>query len=129
MRDEENAHFLFAGSGPLEEELQAIFASRGLAQRLHMPGAVLGEARRDMYNAMDTFVFASTSETQGLVLSEAMAGGVPVIALDANGSREMVRNGKNGLLVTDVNLDGFIDAIRWHYQLPRNSVKPSIARP
>jgi glycosyltransferase involved in cell wall biosynthesis len=118
MRDEGNTHFLFAGSGPLEDELQAIFASRGLSQRLHMPGAVLGEARRDMYNAMDAFVFASTSETQGLVLSEAMAGGVPVIALDANGSREMVRNGKNGRLVTEINLESFIEAIRWLYQLP-----------
>src|SRR5439155_15424514 len=57
------------------------------------------------YAAMDIFVFSSFSETQGLVLAEAMAAGLPVVALDASGVREVVRHGKNGLLLdaeTDV---------------------------
>ena len=48
---------------------------------------------------MDVFAFASLSETQGLVVAEAMAAGLPVVALDASGVREVVRHQKNGLLL------------------------------
>ncbi|WKD51420.1 glycosyltransferase [Microbulbifer spongiae] len=121
LQAEKNAHFLFAGSGPLQEELQQIFVRRGLSERLHMPGTVLGSWHRDSYNAMDTFVFASTTETQGLVLSEAMASGVPVIALDANGTREIVRDRINGRLVTEGETRSFVRAILWLHQLPQEN--------
>ena len=45
-------------------------------------------------SAMDIFAFASFSETQGMVLAEAMAAGLPAVALDASGVREVVRNGE-----------------------------------
>jgi glycogen synthase len=48
---------------------------------------------------MDVFAFASFSETQGMVLAEAMAAGLPAVALDASGVREVVRNGENGFLL------------------------------
>jgi glycogen synthase len=48
---------------------------------------------------MDWFVFASQTETQGLVIAEAMAAGNPVVALDGPGVREIVRDGKNGILL------------------------------
>ncbi|WP_299944887.1 glycosyltransferase [uncultured Microbulbifer sp.] len=121
LQAEKNAHFLFAGSGPLQEELQQIFVQRGLAERLHMPGTVLGNWHRDSYNAMDTFVFASTTETQGLVLSEAMAAGIPVIALNATGAREVVRDRVNGRLVTEEKTRSFVQAIHWLHQLPQES--------
>ena len=41
----------------------------------------------NVYHAMDVFVFASQSETQGLVMTEAMAAGIPVVAVDAPGVR------------------------------------------
>jgi hypothetical protein len=44
-------------------------------------------------------VFSSKSETQGMVLTEAMAAGTPVIALDAPGAREVVRHNQNGMLL------------------------------
>src|SRR5262249_2408036 len=52
------------------------------------------------YRAMDAFLFASHSETQGMVVAEALASGVPVVAVDAPGVRELVRDGVNGALVT-----------------------------
>ncbi|SHE66051.1 Glycosyltransferase involved in cell wall bisynthesis [Microbulbifer donghaiensis] len=110
-----DAHFLLVGSGPLAEQLKVLFASRGLAERLHMPGTLLGDDQRDAYSAMDAFVFASTSETQGMVLSEAMAAGVPVIALDANGTREVVCDGANGRLVMREELGDFVAATEWLY--------------
>ena len=48
---------------------------------------------------MDVFAFASRSETQGMVVAEAMAAGVPVVALNASGVREVVRDGENGFLL------------------------------
>jgi glycogen synthase len=48
---------------------------------------------------MDVFVFSSRSETQGMVIAEAMAARLPVVALSANGVREVVRNEQNGFLL------------------------------
>ncbi|WP_444917501.1 glycosyltransferase [Microbulbifer sp. JMSA003] len=117
LQEYPSAHFLLAGSGPLEDQLQQFFTDKKLMQRVHMPGKVIGDARRDVYSAMDTFLFTSTTETQGLVLSEAMASGVPVIALEANGSRDILKQGINGCLVTKESLNDFVAAIRWFHNL------------
>ena len=59
-------------------------------ERLHLPGSLDGQVLADAYHAMDVFVFASRTETQGMVLTEAMAAGKPVVALDAPGVREVL---------------------------------------
>jgi glycosyltransferase involved in cell wall biosynthesis len=64
-----------------------------------LAGKHTGRALADAYNAMDVFVFASFTETQGMVLAEAMAAGVPVVALNASGVREVMRDGKNGFML------------------------------
>jgi glycosyltransferase involved in cell wall biosynthesis len=60
---------------------------------------------------MDLSAFASRSETQGMVLTEAMAAGVPVVALDAPGVREVVRDGANGRLLADGDEAAFAQAL------------------
>ena len=60
---------------------------------------------------MDVFVFASRSETQGMVLTEAMAAGKPVVALDAPGVREVVIDGYNGHLLTSESAEDFAAAL------------------
>lgn len=52
-----------------------------------------------IYKNSDLFIFASETETQGLVLAESMAAGTPVIALDASGSRDILIPGYNGFLI------------------------------
>jgi glycosyltransferase involved in cell wall biosynthesis len=99
LDDNRKAVFLVAGSGPSEVSLREIFEARGLGDRLILAGTVTGETLRDAYKAMDVFVFASKTETQGLVLAEAMAAGNPVVALNASGTREVVRDGQNGRLL------------------------------
>jgi len=117
MQRHADTHFLVVGDGPMGEQLGKLFASRGLGARLHMPGTLQGDAQRDAYSAMDGFVFASTSETQGMVLTEAMAAGVPVVALDANGAREVVRDGINGRLLAREDGNDFVAALQWLREL------------
>lgn len=96
---EPRAHFLVVGDGPWREELKEVFARHGVADRLLLAGKRTGRVLREAYRAMDLFVFASKSETQGMVIAEAMASGSPVVALNASGVRDVVRDGGNGLLL------------------------------
>src|SRR5208283_3520458 len=59
------------------------------------------------------FAFASLSETQGIVLIEAMAAGLPVVALDAPGVREVVEDYHNGRLLNEMDQQSFVDALIW----------------
>lgn len=94
-----SARFLVVGGGPSEKEMKKICADQGVGGQLILAGKHTGRALNDAYAAMDVFAFASFSETQGMVLAEAMAAGLPAVALDAPGVREVVRNGENGFLL------------------------------
>ncbi|MFP4129103.1 MAG: glycosyltransferase [Desulfonatronovibrio sp.] len=108
----QKARFLVVGSGPSQEHIQQIFDENGLIDRLIMAGKQTGQELANAYRAMNIFVFASKSETQGMVLTEAMAAGVPVIALDASGVREVVRDDYNGrLLNQETSAETFGQAI------------------
>jgi 1,2-diacylglycerol 3-alpha-glucosyltransferase len=93
------ARFLVVGGGPSEEEIRTICSEQGVADQLILAGKHTGRALHDAFKAMDVFTFASFSETQGMVLAEAMAAGLPVVALKANGVVEVVSDGKNGFLL------------------------------
>jgi glycosyltransferase involved in cell wall biosynthesis len=74
-------------------------------------GSLDGPDLVDAYHAMDVFVFASRSETQGMVLTEAMAAGKPVVALDGPGVREVVLDGYNGRLLLSERAGDFAAAL------------------
>lgn len=111
LRRYRHAHFVVVGSGPSEADIRRRFADPMLAGRLHLLGPRTGQALVDAYHAMDVFVFASLSETQGMVLTEAMAAGVPVVALDAPGAREVVADGWNGRLLARPSVRRFSAAV------------------
>lgn len=114
------AWFLLAGAGPLEESMQAWFGEAGVLDRVRFAGILQGRDLADAYDAMDVFAFASKSETQGMVIAEAMAGGTPVIALDASGVREVVRDGVNGRKLSVEDEDSFSAALAWSADLPKD---------
>lgn len=93
------ALFLVVGGGPSEEEMRGICSEQGVTDQLILAGKHTGRDLHDAFKAMDVFTFASFSETQGMVLAEAMAAGLPVVALKANGVVEVVRDGGNGFLL------------------------------
>jgi glycosyltransferase involved in cell wall biosynthesis len=93
------AVLLVVGDGDARAEMLDRLRPHAAPGQLHFAGNQSGPALADAYAAMDCFVFASQTETQGLVLAEALAAGKPVVALDGPGVREIVRDGENGLLL------------------------------
>lgn len=117
MQKRSDAHFIVAGGGPEEPAIEHIFKMHHTDDRLHLIGKQEGRPLVDAYHSMDVFAFSSKSETQGLVLVEAMAAGKPVVALEASGVREVVRHLENGFLVQDENTEAFTAGLDWVYQL------------
>jgi len=91
---------ILAGCGPHEAALRRHAASLRSAARIQFTGGLEQAELGAYYAAADAFIFASTSETQGLVLLEAMTHGVPVAAVDCAVSREAVGSDA-GLLVAN----------------------------
>ncbi len=118
LRSHRDAVFLIIGTGPSAAAIREIFISAGVEERLFVAGLLQHERLADALCAMDVFAFASKSETQGMVLTEAMAAGVPVVALDAAGVREVVRDKYNGRLLSEESINSFSAALAWLYQLP-----------
>jgi len=108
-----NAHYLVVGDGPERKVIGNMTADASVADRTHLVGALDGQAVVDAYHAMDVFAFASKSETQGMVLVEAMAAGVPVVALDAFGVCDVLRDRENGVLVRNEDAATFAEGLQW----------------
>jgi glycosyltransferase involved in cell wall biosynthesis len=118
LHNEPRAHFLLVGKGSSKHQVVESFAKAGLSNRLHTVGLLEQPFLASAYMAMDIFVFSSQSETQGMVLTEAMALSVPVIALDAPGVREVVEDNYNGrLLSADAGKEEFADALLNYFTL------------
>lgn len=112
LNQNQDAYALIVGDGQSRSHMLEIFRSVNVEQRVRFADVLQGAALIDAYASMDVFAFASFSETQGLVLAEAMAASIPVIALDAPGAREMVRDRINGrLLSADTDETAFASAI------------------
>ena len=87
------------GDGPDKRTLELLAAELGIAERVTFTGQVPFDEIPAYLKAADMFGFASVTETQGLVTIEAMAAGLPVVAVDGSGSHDIVDNGKDGFLV------------------------------
>lgn len=93
------ARFLLVGDGPSLRGMEAAFEQAGVLDRVVRTGSLHGAALAGAYSAMDVFAFASHSESQGIVLAEALASGLPIVGLDAVGVRDVVTDGVTGLLL------------------------------
>src|SRR3989338_10993623 len=118
LKKDIKAHFLVGGSGPLKDTIQKIFDEQEVGKRLHLAGVLKGQDLVNCYHAMNIFACASLSETQGIVLVEAMAAGVPVVAIDAPGVREVVKDGYNGRLIFEEDQTNYIEALSWCLKQP-----------
>jgi glycosyltransferase involved in cell wall biosynthesis len=74
---------------------------KNLEDKVIFVGNVLREDLKNYYAAGDIFVWASKSETQGMILTEAMYVGLPIVAVRATGAKDIVEDGKTGFLVSE----------------------------
>ncbi len=93
--------FLVVGGGYLVPKLKSMARENGLENKIIFAGVIGKEELKNYYAAGDIFVYASKSETQGMIVSEAMYMGLPVVAVDATGSKDLIENNVNGFLVPE----------------------------
>jgi 1,2-diacylglycerol 3-alpha-glucosyltransferase len=113
LATEPRAHFLVVGSGPCDEDIRNVFTDANFSARLHLAGCCQVQELIDGYHALDIFAFASQSETQGMVVTEAMAAGKPVVAIDGPGVQDVVQDRFNGRLVSIEHRQLFAQALAW----------------
>ncbi|MGB9802365.1 glycosyltransferase family 4 protein [Desulfofundulus sp.] len=102
---------VLVGGGPEKLNLQRMTAQLGIEKHVIFTDTLNRTEVINCYHGADLFVFSSKTETQGLVLAEAKAAGLPVVALKAFGTCEMVRDGEDGFL-TPENKELFIEKIK-----------------
>jgi len=112
IRNVPKSCFIVVGAGEYVTHIRQIFEQANLLQSLVFTGVLSGKELVDALYAMDVFAFTSKSETQGMVLTEAMAASLPVVALDANGVREVVLDKINGRLLFQNSIKEFADALQ-----------------
>ncbi|WP_320127397.1 glycosyltransferase [uncultured Sphaerochaeta sp.] len=103
LKETSSTHFtcLLIGDGPQKKRLEEKVRSMGMQDSIIFMGKLQPSEVVRCYLAADLFVFASTSETQGMVLLEAMAGGCPVVAIQSSGVYDVIHDGFNGYKVPE----------------------------
>ncbi|MGE5417005.1 MAG: glycosyltransferase family 4 protein [Acidobacteriota bacterium] len=107
-----NVCLVIVATGPLEKELKKLTIEEGLQldRDVIFTGLLPSEELVNAYRGADVFTFTSLSETQGIVLVEAMAAGLPIAAVKGTGTHEMVEDGQQGLL-SDYDQESYIALI------------------
>lgn len=108
LHRKEKAVFLAKGNGNLLEKMKELVISEGLKDRVVF--ADEEDEKQDVFAAGDVFVYASKSETQGMVISEAMFSGLPIVAVASSGVSDQIADGVSGFLVSE-NKDDFVQAL------------------
>lgn len=109
---ESEAHLVVVGDGCRRRDLLQLCRELGIEDRVRFMGFVSVEAGLpEIYRMAVVFITASEIETQGLVLLEAAASGLPIVAVDATCISEIVHDRVNGFLTEPGDINGFRDAI------------------
>jgi len=93
--------FMIVGDGAVKKDLKKMAEEFGIKNNVIFTGLVDRTEIVGLYQASDIFIFASKTETQGLVAVEAMAAGNPVVAIKASGIEDMVKNNEDGFLTPE----------------------------
>lgn len=106
-----DAALTVVGDGPGLDELRLMAKELGIESRVRLPGPVGQQEIRDYYERADVFALPSFAEGVPVVLMEAMATGVPVVASRITGVPELVDDGSSGLLVVPGRFDELVGAL------------------
>jgi phosphatidyl-myo-inositol dimannoside synthase len=110
------AHYLVGGEGPFTAAVRGAAERAGVGSRVHLPGRLSEEELLELYAGADLFVMpnipvSGDMEGFGVVMLEAGMAGLPVVAADLEGIRDVVRGGENGVLVPTGDAAAFAAAI------------------
>lgn len=105
-----STHLLMVGGGPQKRSYEEQISRWGLAGHVTFTGFLPSGETKRLFGSADLFVFPSASDTQGIVILEAMASGTPCVAIDALGPHDIIDHNLTGRLVS-LNLEKFVDTI------------------
>jgi 1,2-diacylglycerol 3-alpha-glucosyltransferase len=121
--------FVVAGEGPDAPRLKKLASSLGLDERVRFLGNLdRNTTLLDCYSAADVFVFASSTETQGLVLIEAMACGAPIVSTAVMGTATVLRDTKSALIAEE-DVGDFSSKVARLLRSPEERARLSAAGP
>lgn len=93
-----DAHLVIVGDGTARRKLEEIAEEEEISSHVHFTGRVVGDDLPQIYRTATVFAITSKTETQSIVVMEAMASGLPVVAIRAGAVPELVKHGKNGYI-------------------------------
>ena len=99
LQAERNAVFWLVGDGPYREECAELARRHAIGDRVRFVGFVDRHEVDAFYELADIFLFASMTETQGLVIQEAMSYGLPAVVVQGGGASSAITDGTNGFIV------------------------------
>lgn len=109
---ESEAQLVVVGDGCEKKSLQNLCQTLGIAQRVHFTNLISDpQALSEIYRTANIFITASEIETQGIVLLEAAASGLPIVAVDATCISEIVHDQVSGFLTAPGDISGMTDRI------------------
>lgn len=105
------AKLVIVGDGTDRRHLQDLAQALGIEKSVYFPGRIYPPDIMEVYRAATLFATASETETQGIVLIEAAATGLPLVAVDAGAVRELCQHKRNGILCYPGDVAEMTDAM------------------
>lgn len=105
------AKLVIVGDGTDRRHLQDLAQALGIEKSVYFPGRIYPPDIMEVYRAATLFATASETETQGIVLIEAAATGLPLVAVDAGAVRELCQHKRNGILCHPGDVAEMTDAM------------------
>jgi 1,2-diacylglycerol 3-alpha-glucosyltransferase len=99
LKNDPKAHLIIVGYGPESDNLKQLSQSLGIQENVHFTGLIDPKEIPLAYNGADLFVFSSQTETQGLVVLEAMASELAIVAVNDEALLETLENNVDGVMV------------------------------
>jgi len=112
LKSHDDAKLVIAGRGPDLEKLKSYAVRLGIDKSTRFLGPVPHDALPKLYSSADVFVTASTIETEGLVILEAMACGLPIVGVNALAVPYIVKHGRNGFIAKPNRKDEIADCLK-----------------